>query len=121
MRPSNRQPLHSRPNDHSRTVARRAPAWELPTPRPCPELDGFRVGARVRGDGQVRLDSRNGRDLSSTFPEVAAALAELAGERALSLDGEVVAPDPATGAPGFGLLQQRLSTHPRLNCSGGFR
>ena len=38
--------------------------------------DGVRVSARVRADGEVRLDSRNDKDMTSVFPETADALAE---------------------------------------------
>jgi bifunctional non-homologous end joining protein LigD len=72
--------------------------------------DGVRVGARVRADGEVRLDSRNDKDMTSVFPEIADALAETFLGRQVGLDGEVVALDPATGAPDFVHLQQRLGT-----------
>src|SRR5882724_746227 len=72
--------------------------------------DGARAGARVRADGQVRLDSRNDKDMTRTFPEIATALTEALAGRQVGLDGEIVALDPATGAPEFGQLQQRLGT-----------
>jgi bifunctional non-homologous end joining protein LigD len=56
------------------------------------------------------LDSRNAKDLTLSFPEVAAALAEALAGRRVSLDGELVASSPAPGAPDFGQLQQRLGT-----------
>ncbi|HZZ46587.1 MAG TPA: hypothetical protein VFE65_06860 [Pseudonocardia sp.] len=49
---------------------------------------------------------RHDPDLS----EIAAALAETLSGRQVGLDGEIVAMDPATGAPEFGQLQQRLGT-----------
>jgi bifunctional non-homologous end joining protein LigD len=73
---------------------------------------GARAIARIRTDGQVRLDSRNDKDFTPAFPEVAAALGEALPERRLTLDGELVATSPTTGAPDFGQLQQRLGTHP---------
>jgi bifunctional non-homologous end joining protein LigD len=67
------------------------------------KLDGYRALA-VR-DGGVRLLSRNGNDLSSSFPEVMQALQGLPFDRLL-LDGELVALDDA-GRPNFQRLQQR--------------
>jgi hypothetical protein len=94
----------------------------LATARPLPasgtgygwewKYDGFRAIARLRADGQVRLDSRNGKDFTTTFPEVATTLTEALPGRRLSLDGELVATNPTTGAPDFAQLQQRLGTHP---------
>ena len=60
----------------------------------------------------MRLESRNGKDLTPAFPEIAAALAEALPGQRVSLDGELVASSPATGAPDFGQLQQRLGTRP---------
>jgi DNA ligase D-like protein (predicted ligase) len=70
------------------------------------KLDGERCVARKRGD-DVRLESRTGRDLSETYPEVRAAIAA---QRAhsLLLDGEVVAFDGDQTS--FGRLQQRLGS-----------
>src|SRR6185312_10844901 len=67
------------------------------------KLDGYRVLAAR--DGAPRLLSRNGNDLSATFPEVIRALRALPLERLL-LDGEVVALDDS-GRPSFQRLQQR--------------
>ncbi len=66
--------------------------------------DGVRVIAHVR-DGAVRLVSRNGRDVSESYPDLAA-LGELLDEPAV-LDGEIVAFDQA-GRPNFGTLQARM-------------
>jgi bifunctional non-homologous end joining protein LigD len=66
--------------------------------------DGIRCLARIE-DGEVRLGSRNGIDLTVTFPDVAAALAEAFPGDAV-LDGEIVALDK--GRPDFGRLQNRL-------------
>lgn len=68
------------------------------------KLDGYRMLAHKQGD-RVTLISRNGNELTSTFPEVARALAALPYE-SLVLDGEVVVHDGA-GLPSFSLLQQR--------------
>jgi bifunctional non-homologous end joining protein LigD len=75
-----------------------------------PKLDGWRVALAVR-ESSVRLVSRRGRPLLA-FPEVAAAIAETLSGRRASLDGELVATSPVTGAPDFGQLQQRLGTRP---------
>jgi bifunctional non-homologous end joining protein LigD len=75
------------------------PAWLFEL-----KLDGYRLLA-ARQDAQARLISRNGNDLSSSFPEVIRALATLPVSRFL-LDGEVVALDGA-GRPNFQRLQQR--------------
>jgi bifunctional non-homologous end joining protein LigD len=68
------------------------------------KLDGYRLLAERNG-GTARLISRNGNDLSATFPEITRALASLPVGRLL-LDGEVVALDEA-GRPSFQKLQQR--------------
>lgn len=67
--------------------------------------DGIRALAYVQ-DGQVRLVSRLGRDMTPAYPE----LQQISGSRSWSqavLDGEIVAFDPA-GRPSFELLQQRM-------------
>lgn len=56
--------------------------------------------------GRLRLESRNLRDITPRYPELAALGRELAGHRAV-LDGEVVALDPE-GRPSFELLQGRM-------------
>ncbi|MBF4634824.1 ATP-dependent DNA ligase [Agreia pratensis] len=69
--------------------------------------DGIRAIARVRG-GDVRLTSRNGNDLTRSFPELAEAVAESVGTATdCVLDGEIVALD-ARGRPDFGRLQTRM-------------
>ena len=68
------------------------------------KLDGERCVAR-KEDADVRLQSRTGKDLTGTYPEVRSALAAQAGRRML-LDGEVVAYDGEQTS--FGRLQQRL-------------
>jgi DNA ligase D-like protein (predicted ligase) len=68
------------------------------------KFDGERCVARKDG-GDVRLESRTGRELTGTYPEVCAVLAAQApGE--LLLDGEVVAFDGEQTS--FSRLQQRL-------------
>src|SRR3984893_528719 len=68
------------------------------------KVDGERCVARKRG-GDVRLESRTGKDLTDTYPEVRAALVM---QRAhdLLLDGEVVAFQGEQTS--FSRLQQRL-------------
>lgn len=68
------------------------------------KYDGYRILAAL-GDGRASLRTRNGRDATGTFPEVARALAALPFSR-LVLDGEVVAHDEA-GRPSFQRLQKR--------------
>jgi bifunctional non-homologous end joining protein LigD len=70
------------------------------------KLDGERCVALKRGEG-VRLESRTGKDLTGTYPEVAAAVAAEAAST-LMLDGEVVAYDGDQTS--FSRLQQRLGT-----------
>jgi bifunctional non-homologous end joining protein LigD len=67
--------------------------------------DGMRASAYVQGD-EVRFRSRAGRDITSTYPELAA-LAGAAGRRSLILDGEIVA--FRDGCPDFAALQRRMN------------
>lgn len=69
--------------------------------------DGVRAIAYVDG-GRARFLSRNGNDLTSSFPELRP-LGEALGARQTILDGEIVAFDP-DGRPSFQLLQSRLHT-----------
>ena len=71
------------------------------------KYDGARVLAAKRADGGVQLYSRNGRDTTSTYPELSEALRRLPVEEFI-LDGEVVALD-ARGRSSFERLQRRLS------------
>ena len=59
----------------------------------------------------MTLLSRNGADITRTFPEITAALPEAVGKRSVVLDGEIVALDEA-GAPSFSRLQQRWPQEP---------
>jgi DNA ligase D-like protein (predicted ligase) len=68
------------------------------------KLDGERCVARKDG-ADVRLESRTGKDLTGTYPEVRSSVAAQAGPRML-LDGEVVAYDGEQTS--FSRLQQRL-------------
>ena len=67
--------------------------------------DGMRALSYVDG-GRIHLESRNGNDLTSSFPELRA-LGEQLGSRRVVLDGEIVAFDEA-GHPRFQLLQPRI-------------
>ncbi|NYG99760.1 ATP-dependent DNA ligase [Schumannella luteola] len=66
--------------------------------------DGVRALARI-ADDRVELRSRNGLDLTATFPELQELAAGVPGSAVL--DGEIVALDSA-GRPSFARLQQRL-------------
>ncbi|MEV0342554.1 hypothetical protein AB0H49_26345 [Nocardia sp. NPDC050713] len=58
--------------------------------------------------GRVGFYSRNRNNVTACFPELVPALTELTDTRDLILDGEIIAADPATGAPSFARLQQRM-------------
>jgi DNA ligase D-like protein (predicted ligase) len=68
------------------------------------KLDGERCIARKEG-GRARLESRTGKDLTSTYPEVRTAVAAQH-PRQMLLDGELVAYDGQQTS--FSRLQQRL-------------
>jgi DNA ligase D-like protein (predicted ligase) len=70
------------------------------------KFDGERCVARRKGRA-VRLESRTGKDLTGTYPEVRDALAAQRTDRFL-VDGEVVAFDGSETS--FSRLQQRLGT-----------
>lgn len=67
--------------------------------------DGIRAVAVVR-DGVLRLTTRNGNDVTATYPDLAG-LIELADGHDLVVDGEIVTLTPG-GRPDFGLLQSRM-------------
>jgi bifunctional non-homologous end joining protein LigD len=67
--------------------------------------DGIRALAFVQG-GRIRLENRNGRDVSKQYPELRA-LGDQLGSREAILDGEIVALDEQ-GRPSFARLQQRM-------------
>lgn len=67
--------------------------------------DGYRTIAYLNGD-DVWLMSRNGKDLTATFPELVKPLREAVRPAAAVLDGEIVALD-RRGRPNFGFLQSR--------------
>jgi bifunctional non-homologous end joining protein LigD len=69
-----------------------------------PKVDGYRVIAFLQ-DGEVRLQSRRGIDLTTAFPEIVADLKAQAVD-SMIVDGEIVALD-ASGRPSFNALQNR--------------
>jgi bifunctional non-homologous end joining protein LigD len=72
------------------------------------KLDGYRILAFVAGK-RVKLISRNGKDWTDVFPEIARAVAKL-GLKEGVLDGEVVALRP-DGLSDFQMLQNRMRAH----------
>lgn len=89
----------------------------LASPGACPsgeqwvweyKWDGQRGVAVVDAQSDsVMLLSRNGNDITASYPDVVAALAASAGSRSMVVDGEIVALNGA-GRPDFGLLQRRM-------------
>ena len=67
--------------------------------------DGVRAIAYAK-PGRLRLESRNLREITDSYPEVRGILLQL-GMREAVFDGEIVAFDD-TGRPSFGRLQQRM-------------
>lgn len=74
------------------------------------KLDGVRIIADKRRD-RVSLGYRKIRDATSSYPEIAEAVAKL-GEERVVLDGEIVAFD-AEGKPDFQRLGTRIQTRGR--------
>jgi len=68
------------------------------------KYDGYRLIAN-QAEGEPVLWSRNGNDITATFPDIARAVRGLPYDRVV-LDGEVVVHDEA-GLPSFSLLQRR--------------
>jgi hypothetical protein len=86
------------------------------------KYDGQR-GMAVVDRGELTLLSRNGADITRTFPEISAALRAAVDGRRVVLDGEIVALD-GTGVPSFSRLQRRWPQNrrpPLPNCCGKFR
>jgi bifunctional non-homologous end joining protein LigD len=67
--------------------------------------DGVRAVAYI-ADGTLRLMSRSDRPIADRYPELAGLRRAVA--EPVVVDGEVVAFDPASGAPSFHRLQQRM-------------
>jgi len=74
------------------------PDWQFE-----PKWDGFRAIATL-ASGAVFLQSRNGSDLTTRFPEVAVVLSQAAKRSDVVLDGEICALD-AEGRSRFEMLQ----------------
>lgn len=70
------------------------------------KYDGYRILAFVEGNS-VRLITRNGNDYLKRFHNIATSLIDLAGGRAMVLDGEMVITDPS-GKTDFQALQSYL-------------
>ena len=70
------------------------------------KFDGYRALILKNGD-KVQIRSRNDRDMTATYPSVAAAARRLGADRAV-VDGEIVAVD-ARGQPSFQALQHRAA------------
>ncbi|MEO5832103.1 MAG: ATP-dependent DNA ligase, partial [Nakamurella sp.] len=68
--------------------------------------DGVRALAHIRG-GELTLLSRNGNDITATYPELAE-ITGLMGDLDAVLDGEIVA-CAAPGIPSFSRLQRRMN------------
>ncbi|MBX9151839.1 ATP-dependent DNA ligase [Rhodococcus qingshengii] len=68
--------------------------------------DGQRAIART-GSEHAMLWSRNGNNISASFPEIVDALHSVLDHRETVLDGEIVALGP-DGVPSFSLLQRRM-------------
>jgi len=79
------------------------------------KYDGYRIGCRIR-DGRVTLISRNGKDWTAAFPDIAAAAAALPTKDAL-IDGEVaiVLPD---GRTSFQMLQNKSAASAKATAGG---
>ncbi|MGZ4151449.1 MAG: non-homologous end-joining DNA ligase [Actinomycetota bacterium] len=71
-----------------------------------PKLDGIRTLATM-STGETRLLTRNGRDVTDTYPELHM-IHELVNQVNAVIDGEIVAFD-ADGRPSFETLQQRMN------------
>lgn len=72
--------------------------------------DGVRALAHIR-DGELTLLSRNGNDITATYPELAE-ITGLLGDLDAVLDGEIVA-CATPGVPSFSRLQRRMNvSHP---------
>ncbi|MCW2960711.1 MAG: ATP-dependent ligase [Thermoleophilia bacterium] len=72
-----------------------------------PKWDGMRAMFTLHPDGSAQLLTRAGRDIATGFPELLERPAALVGRSAV-VDGEIIAPDPDTGAGSFARLQRRI-------------
>lgn len=74
--------------------------------------DGIRAVVHIDGP-EVRLMSRNGNDLTATYPDLVEELTDVVDAESAILDGEIVALDKQS-RPNFGLLQQRMGLTKKL-------
>jgi bifunctional non-homologous end joining protein LigD len=72
------------------------------------KFDGYRA-LLIKDADRLQIRSRNEKDMTATYPTIAAAARQLHAEQAV-VDGEIVAVD-STGRPSFQALQHR-SAHP---------
>jgi bifunctional non-homologous end joining protein LigD len=70
------------------------------------KYDGVRALTYINEAGDIRILSRNDRDVTRSYPEIGVLPSLLSG-RAVVLDGELVTLDDR-GAPSFNLLQSRM-------------
>jgi len=101
---------------------RAVPARSLPDPGPTPvayemKWDGFRAVVWRTSDG-VRIQSRQGADLTRYFPDLLAPLAATLPPRTV-IDGEILVWDTERGRCSFSLLQRRLTAGRRLTDIAG--
>jgi ATP-dependent DNA ligase len=92
----------------------------LPGPRDCrggcvyqPKFDGWRSLAFRRADGTVYLQSRQSRDLTPYFPDIAAAVAGALPAETV-VDGELIVWHEPSGRTSFPTLQERITAGRRL-------
>ncbi|WP_110927842.1 DNA ligase D [Bacillus massiliglaciei] len=87
------------------------------------KYDGFRAILRIEKDGKVKLDSRNEKELLSSFPEIKNCLSEIdfSAHAPLTLDGELVWLENE-GKGDFGHLQWRgrLKTKKTIEAAAEF-
>jgi bifunctional non-homologous end joining protein LigD len=79
------------------------------------KYDGYRILAYIEGNS-VRLITRNGKDYSARFRNVASSLVEWAGGRAMVLDGEIAVIGTA-GKTDFQALQNYIKNPQAQNLS----
>ncbi len=91
------------------SVPPEGPEWSFEV-----KWDGIRAITYADGDS-LRIESRNGKDLTSQYPELAP-LREQLGRRRMVLDGEIVALDEQ-GRPSFQRLQSRMGLRNPLTIS----
>ena len=96
--PDHLEPMLARPGELPPESEQQRWAFEI-------KWDGIRALAYTEG-GRLRLENRNGRDITAKYPELRALGPEL-GSRAVVLDGEIVAFDDQ-GRPSFERLQARM-------------